>query len=265
MTPALVPTILTVAGSDSSGGAGLQADLKAIGALGGYGASVVTALTAQNTTGVLLAEPVSLPMIQAQLNAVFDDLNVVAVKSGMLATSQIIELVAETLATRAPQHYVCDPVMVATSGDRLLDEDAVDTMADRLFPLATVVTPNSHEATALTQIEVTDLASAERAGRLLVSRGARAVLVKGGHLASGRGSDVLVTERTAVTIEGEFIDTPHTHGTGCSYASAIATHLAQGLALQAAVRASKVWLTRAIQGGLRVGRGAGPVNPFVSR
>lgn len=254
-------TILTIAGSDSSGGAGIQADLKAIAACGGYGASVITAITAQNTRGVIRAEAVSLEMVRAQLDAVLGDLDIAAVKSGMLATAEVIGVVAEALrGMKAP--YVCDPVMVAKGGHRLLEDAAVGAVIRDLLPLAAVVTPNVHEAAALTGMPVRTLADAEAAGRALLGMGARAALVKGGHLEEGTATDVLVTEAGARRFPAPLLPARHTHGTGCTYAAAIAAHLGQGLPLEEAVALSKELVTEAIRHGLEVGGGIGPTDPF---
>ncbi len=256
------PIILTLAGSDSSGGAGIQADLKAITACGGYGASVITAITAQNTRGVTAAEGLPLPLIAAQIDAVFADLRVAACKTGMLASVGIVRTVAAGLARHAPPAYVCDPVMISKSGYALLADDCVAAVVAELVPRATVITPNVHEAERLTGLAVRTPADAERSGRHLLEQGARAALVKGGHLAERRGTDVLVTRDGVTVIEGEWIDTPHTHGTGCTYSAAIATHLGRGFPLEEAVRRSKRFLTEAIRAGWAVGGGHGPTDPF---
>jgi hydroxymethylpyrimidine/phosphomethylpyrimidine kinase len=255
-------TVLTIAGSDSSGGAGIQADLKAIAACGGYGASVITAITAQNTQGVIAAEPVSVPLVQAQMRAVFDDLDVAAVKTGMLATRAIVEAVAAELRARAPQHLVVDPVMISKTGFALLPSDCVDALRTAILPLATLVTPNVHEAAALTGLTIETVDDAIEAGRRLVAAGAKAALVKGGHLASSPGTDLLVTAHDARAFRDEWIDTKHTHGTGCTYSAALATHLGAGIPLEEAVTKSKRFVTEAIRAGVAVGRGVSPTDPF---
>jgi hydroxymethylpyrimidine kinase/phosphomethylpyrimidine kinase/thiamine-phosphate diphosphorylase len=259
------PTVLAVAGSDSSGGAGIQADLKAIAACGGYGASVITALTAQNTTGVRAAEPVSAAMVRAQLDAVLDDLDVRAVKTGMLATAELVVTVADALAARPPASLVCDPVMVAKSGHSLLAPDAVAAVRGRMLPLATLLTPNTQEAEALAGRPVRTVQEAAEAGRALRALGAAAVLVKGGHLSTPRAEDVLVTAEGVRVYQAERLDARHTHGTGCTYAAAIATFLAFGHPLPEAVGRAKRFLTEAIRHGLAVGRGIGPTDPFWDR
>ena len=256
------PTILTIAGSDSSGGAGIQADLKSIAANGGYGASVITALTAQNTEGVKAAESVSLSMIEAQLDAVFTDLNVVSVKSGMLASTEIIGLIARQLEVAKPGAYVCDPVMISKSGHPLLPPQCVDALVQELLPLATLITPNVHEARALTGLPLTTADEAEAVGRALLDKGAGAALIKGGHLTDTFAIDVLVTPDGVEQFEAERLDVRHTHGTGCTYSAAIATHLGRGLSLTEAIGLSKQFITEAIRGGLDVGHGIGPTDPF---
>ncbi len=255
------PIVLSIAGSDSSGGAGIQADLKAITANGGYAATVITAITAQNTRRVLASRTVPDRMLRAQLDAVFDDLRVAAVKTGMLGDARVIGTVAKRLARRRPPVLVCDPVMVAKSGDALLEPAAVGALESELLPLADLVTPNLHEAAALSGSEVRSLEDAERAARRILERGCRAVLVKGGHLA-GAPTDLLVTPQTVERFEGPRLDARHTHGTGCTYAAAIATRLARGSTLVDAIRIAKRFVTEAIRHGLAVGRGTGPTDPF---
>lgn len=254
--------VVTIAGSDSGGGAGIQADLRSISANGGFGGSVVTAVTAQNTTAVTMAEELPLSLIEAQFDAVFSDLPVAAVKTGMLASSGVIETVAAALRKYGPRDFVLDPVMVSKSGYRLLEDEARGALREQLFPLATVITPNVHEAEALTQREVRSLADAEEAGRQLLQDGPGAVLVKGGHLLTERATDVLVTSGGAEVFPGEWIDTGHTHGTGCTYSAAIATHLARGRPLSEAVGVSKAYVTEAIRNGIAIGQGAGPTDHF---
>jgi len=258
----MIPVVLTIAGSDSSAGAGIQADLKAISANGGYGASVITAITAQNTKGVTAAAEVDLGLIRAQADAVFDDLRVAAVKTGMLASAPVIETVARALRDRRPPHYVLDPVMVSKTGFSLLRPEAIGALREALLPLATLLTPNVHEAQALTGLPVRTLAEAEAAGRRLLAAGAGAVLVKGGHLEEHPATDVLVTARGVRVFPGERLDARHTHGTGCTYAAAIATQLAHGRALEEAISHAKAYVTEAIRGGLPVGQGIGPTDHF---
>ena len=254
--------VITIAGSDSGGGAGIQADLRSISANGGFGGSVVTAVTAQNTAAVTMAEELSIPLIEAQFDAVFSDLPVAAVKTGMLAGSGVIGTVASALRKYRPPFFVLDPVMVSKSGYRLLEDEARGALREELFPLATVITPNVQEAEALTGREVRSLDDAEAAGRELLRDGPGAVLVKGGHLLTERATDVLVTSEGAQVFPGEWVDTNHTHGTGCTYSAAIATHLARGRSLGDAVGLSKAYVTEAIRNGIAIGQGAGPTDHF---
>lgn len=256
------PTILTIAGSDSCGGAGIQGDLKSIAANGGYGASVITAVTAQNTVGVGRVDEIDPGMIEAQMDAVFDDLEIAAVKTGMLASSPTIDAVAKGLQAHRTGRVVCDPVMISKSGARLLAEEAIDTLVRELVPLADLITPNADEAAVLAGIRPRNRDEAVEAGRRILGRGARAVLVKGGHLDDDPATDVLVTPEGTRFFTATWIDTPHTHGTGCTYSAAIATHLGRGLELESAIDLSKRFLTNAIRGGLAIGSGIGPTDPF---
>ena len=254
--------VLTIAGSDSSGGAGIQADLKAISACGGYGASAVTAITAQNTTGVFASEDVSPGSIAAQIEAVCTDLHVDAVKTGMLSNVETIAAVGHALRHFQPPHFVLDPVMISKSGFALLDLAAVDRLRSELFPLATLVTPNRHEAQVLTGVDVRRPQDAAAAGRVLLDAGCRAVLVKGGHLEEGGATDVLVTTEGVHTFPAPHLVVRTTHGTGCTYASAIATFLARGFDLVHAIAAAKEYVTEAIRAGLTLGAGHGPTDHF---
>jgi hydroxymethylpyrimidine/phosphomethylpyrimidine kinase len=258
----MIPVVLTIAGSDSSAGAGIQADLKAISANGGYGASVITAITAQNTRGVTAAAELDLDLIRAQADAVFGDLRVAAAKTGMLASAAVIETVAKVLRDYRPPHYVLDPVMVSKTGFPLLRPEAVGALREALLPLATLLTPNVHEARALTGLPVRTPAEAEAAGRQLLAAGAGAVLVKGGHLEERPATDVLVTREGVRVFAGEHLDARHTHGTGCTYSAAIATQLAHRRPLEEAIARAKAYVTEAIRGGLPVGQGIGPTDHF---
>ncbi len=253
------PVVVTVAGSDSGGGAGIQADLKTFLAHGVFGASVVTAITAQNTVAVTAAEPLPLDLIEAQMRAIWEDFPVAAVKTGMLADAERVRLVARLLRQYRPEHLVVDPVMVAKSGARLLTPDAVAAVRDELVPLATVVTPNAPEAEALTGVEVRDLASAEAAGQRLLALGARAVVVKGGHFGE-EAVDVLVTRDGAVRLPAPRLHVQNTHGTGCTFASAIAALLAWGEPLAEAVRRAKAYVRAAMSAELPLGAGARPLD-----
>ena len=256
--------MLVIAGSDSGGGAGFQADCKVITALGGYAACALTALTAQNTLGVhdILAVPPE--FVGAQMRAVLDDIGADAVKSGMLADAPVIEAVADELtrffAAAGPVPYVLDPVMVAKGGAPLLKPDAVARLRRLLLPLADLVTPNLPEARALTGVEIADETQARRAGEILLDMGAGAALIKGGHGTGPELVDVLVSADGAVArFAAERIDTPHTHGTGCSLASAIAALLAQGVALPDAVAKGLAHVRRGILQAPGFGTGHGPI------
>lgn len=260
-----IPIALSIAGSDCSGGAGIQADLKSFAACGAYGASVITALTAQNTKGVRAVHAVPPDFVTAQLDAVFDDLDVKAVKIGMVADVHVIAAIARILRARKPAHIVLDPVMVATSGDRLLEPGAIAALRRDLIPLADIITPNLPEAAAL--LGAPDAASEDKAaeqGRALLAQGAKAVLVKGGHGTSAESVDLLITEQGVRRFAAKRIATKNTHGTGCSLSSAIAAYLARGDDLATAVGHAKDFVTRAIAASdwLDVGGGHGPIHHF---
>ena len=259
-------TAVTIAGSDSGGGAGIQADLKSFSAMGVYGASVLTALTAQNTMGVSAIHDVPTDFIAAQMDAVFDDLVVDAVKIGMLSQPATIETVAEGLSRHGAKTIVLDPVMVAESGDPLLASEAVDTLVSKLFPLATLITPNLHEAARLLDTDIaTDESAMIEQAEALTAMGAKAVLLKGGHAQTRDASDVMVSKgQSPKWFRAPFIETKNTHGTGCSLSSAIAAGLAQGKDLETAISTAKEWLSGAIAAAdkLNVGNGAGPVHHF---
>jgi hydroxymethylpyrimidine/phosphomethylpyrimidine kinase len=257
-----VRTVLTVAGSDSGAGAGIQADLKTISANGAYGLSILTSITAQNTQAVTAALALPPELIEAQFAAIFDDFAPSAVKSGMLADRERVEVVAACMRRHAPPHYVLDPVMISKSGFPLLAEDAIEAVRRELLPLAAVVTPNVHEAQLLAGVEIHSVDDAIEAGRRILALGPGAALVKGGHLDASPGTDVLVTAGGVRTFAGEFIATRNTHGTGCTYSAAIATQLAHGRSLEQAIAAAKQYLTEAIRGGLALGSGAGPTDHF---
>ncbi len=254
---------LTIAGSDSGGGAGIQADLKTFHQFGVFGTSVVTAVTAQNTVGVRGWEALSVPLVLQQLEAVADDLPPHAVKSGMLGTADLVDTVAEALARFQLPNYVLDPVMVATSGDRLLEPDAEQRIARRLVPLAAIVTPNLDEARILAEQDVRTPDEMERAGRALVKMGARAALVKGGHLEAPDVVDVLVTRDGARRFPHARLASRSTHGTGCTLSAAIAAGLALGRPLDRAVSDALDFVHRAIVAAPGLGRGHGPLNHFV--
>ena len=260
----MIPNILTIAGSDPSGGAGIQADLKAFSALGAYGMSVITALTAQNTRGVRGVQVIEPAFVAAQIDAIFEDLRVDAVKIGMVATAEIATVIAERLRHHSALNVVLDPVMVAKSGDRLLREDAVAAVRDRLVPLARVITPNLPEAAVLLSgAEPATLAEMREAVRMLHRLGPQYVLLKGGHLAGGDSTDLLFDGAEITEFAAQRIDTRNTHGTGCTLSAAIAA-LLPGNDMVEAVRRAKAYLTGAIaaSGRLTVGGGHGPVHHF---
>jgi hydroxymethylpyrimidine/phosphomethylpyrimidine kinase len=255
---------LTIAGSDSSGGAGIQADLKTFSALGVYGASVITALTAQNTRGVQAVETVHAAFVAAQLQSVLSDLAVGAIKTGMLANVAVVEAVARGLRDAPSRPLIVDPVMVATSGDVLLKPEAVGAIKGALAPLATLVTPNLAEAAVLLGGPAAsgEIEMREQAVALLHQLGCRAVLVKGGHGSGGEALDVLAEASGVATFASPRVHTPHTHGTGCTLSAAIAALMAQGAALADAVRRAKAFVWHGLQAGhsLGIGGGRGPVD-----
>lgn len=260
--PVSPPVVLTIAGSDSGGGAGIQADLKTIEAGGAFGTSAVTSVTAQNTTGVERTHVLPLEEIRAQSEAVFSDFDVAALKTGMLATSTIVDFVGEQLAQSAVPAVV-DPVMVAATGDRLLEPEAEAAYRDLLADV-TLVTPNADEAEVLTGLDVTDTESAQAAGEALVELGADGALVKGGHLTGEDVVDVLVTDDTVETVRHSRVNTDATHGSGCTLSAAIATRLAYGDGLSTAVRTGIDLLARAVRYNLDVGEGPGAVHHMVA-
>lgn len=255
---------LTIAGSDSGGGAGIQADIKTFSALGVYAASVITAITAQNTRGVTAVEDISVATIIAQMDAVFSDLAVNAVKIGMVSRIETIAAIAERLR-RQSQPVVLDPVMVATSGDRLLHEDAIETLRRELLPLAAIITPNLPEAALLTGTPMAEaLADINRQAEAILKAGAKAVLIKGGHGDGPESTDYLFADGTMLALAAPRVDTKNDHGTGCTLAAAITAHIARGCELREAVGLSKEYLNGALEAGrgLAVGSGRGPVHHF---
>ncbi|MEF1280318.1 bifunctional hydroxymethylpyrimidine kinase/phosphomethylpyrimidine kinase [Vibrio fortis] len=260
------PIVLTIAGSDSGGGAGIQADIKAMSATGSFACSVITAITSQNTQGVSAIFPIPLDHVASQLDAVFSDLNVVAVKVGMLADSNIIKVVADKINQYQPKYLVIDPVMVATSGDLLLEQSAISTLKEALIPLADIITPNLPEGAALTGKPVpASEADMQDMVEELRSLGAKAVLLKGGHLEQDENSnDLLILPASTALISAKRFPTKNTHGTGCTLSSAIASYLAQGNELTQSVELGKRYISDAIAHAdqLNVGQGHGPVNHF---
>ncbi len=257
----MLARVLIVAGSDSGGGAGIQADIKTVTALGGYAMTAVTALTAQNTKGVSGVVGVAPDFIQQQMRVVLDDIGTDALKTGMLHTAEVIDAVCDVLdALDAAIPLVADPVMVAQSGDSLLEADAVETLKRRLVPRATVLTPNAPEAERLMGQEIRDVTAMTEAAGALLDLGPAAVLLKGGHLDGDVVTDVLATHEGIERFESPRLDTPHTHGTGCTLASAVATGLAQKMSLRDAVVRARAYLYEAIRTAPGLGSGHGPVN-----
>lgn len=254
--------ILTIAGSDSGGGAGIQADIKAISANGGFAMSVITSVTAQNTVAVTEAFDLPIPLIEAQLDAVFTDFDVVSVKTGMLSSSAIVAAVVRKLREWTPPTLVVDPVMISKSKFPLLREEAIDSLKTGLIPLATVITPNIYEAELLAEQNIRNMEDAKRAAKTIAGLGCYAVLVKGGHLIGDNATDVLYCDDEWIFFDAERVETENTHGTGCTYSAAIATELGHGKDLIDAVRAAKVYITGAIQHALDIGNGPGPTNHF---
>lgn len=252
-------TMLTVAGSDSSGGAGIQADIKTAAAHGVYAESVITALTAQNTTGVMAIEEVGPAFLGAQLDAVFKDIYPDAVKVGMVPSAELIDVVADKLAEYGARNVVVDPVMVATSGSALIKGGAVYKLAERLFPLALLVTPNLPEGEALCGRKISCAVDMEKAAAEIGDRYGCSVLLKGGHSAEN-ADDLLYTGGKYLWLRGKRIDNPNTHGTGCTLSSAIACNLACGLSLEDAAAKAKEYVAGALAAGLNLGRGSGPLN-----
>jgi len=259
------PIALTIAGSDSGGGAGIQADLKTFSALGVFGCSVITSLTAQNTLGVQAVLPVPPEFVQQQIRSVMDDISVGAIKTGMLANADIIWATVTTLIQFPSIHVVVDPVMIATSGDRLLAENAIEVLLTQLMPLATLVTPNLHEAAALLKTHVAQSQNEmQQQGEALLAMGLKAVLMKGGHLEGDQATDLLITESGIEFFSAPRLTTINTHGTGCTLASAITAGLAKKLSLVDAVREAKDYLQAALAASekMQIGKGSGPVHHF---
>lgn len=257
-----LPT-LTIAGSDCSGGAGIQADIKTMSALGCYAMSVITSITAQNTCGVRAVLPLPVDLVRSQLEAILEDIPPLAIKIGMLYNSDIIHCVASLLQERDIP-LVIDPVMVATSGDRLIDNTAVELFTRQLLPLSTLITPNLQETEVLSKTKMTSQHALEEAGQWFLSHGARAVLIKGGHTWEKEATDYLFHNDGCQTFTHSRIESPNTHGTGCTLSSAITAYLAQGQTLSQAIALGKLYLTEALLSGkdLSIGHGHGPVDHF---
>ena len=256
-----IPRVLSIAGSDSGGGAGIQADLKTFAALGVHGMTAITAITAQNTLGVIAIQGVEPSIIKAQIDAVVTDIGVDTVKIGMLHSADVIEAVAEKIEEYGLPAVV-DPVMVTTSGSELLKPEAKTSLVDRLLPLAIVLTPNVHEAEILSGIEIKSLDDAKEAAERIAALGPKAVLVKGGYLALDKAVDVLYIGGEFTVLEAPLHDTVNTHGTGCSLSSAIAAQIAKGDGIVEAVKKAKMFVNRGIKHGLDIGEGPGPLNPM---
>ena len=255
---------LTIAGSDSCGGAGVQADIKTMSALGCYAASVITAVTVQNTLGVTAVHAVPPDIVAGQIRAVMDDIRPRAVKVGMVNDIDTINAIADTLAGYDIENLVVDPVMVATSGARLMQDDAVEVFCKKLMPLATLLTPNVPEAEVLSGVTIRDKATMEKAAHIIHSKGCEALLIKGGHI-EGRKIDRLYCGDELISeLEAANVDTRNTHGTGCTLSSAITSYLAIGYPIDKAIAAAKEWLTKALIAGanVEIGKGHGPVNHF---
>ncbi|MCS7186039.1 MAG: bifunctional hydroxymethylpyrimidine kinase/phosphomethylpyrimidine kinase [Armatimonadetes bacterium] len=258
-----IPRVLIIAGSDSGGGAGIQADLKTVSALGAFGMTAITALTAQNTTGVYGVIEMPPEFVAQQIEVCVTDIGCDAAKTGMLANAAIIEVVAEQIRKHKLQPLVVDPVMIAKSGSPLLRPDAIDALKTKLLPLATVITPNLHEARALTGMEIRSLDEMKEAAKKLSEFGVKYVVVKGGHLEGTTESvDILYDGKEFTEFRAPRYETKNTHGTGCIFASAIAAGLASGLDIKSAVKQAKEFITAAIKGALPLGKGHGPANPM---
>lgn len=253
--------VLTIAGSDSCGGAGIQADLKTFSALGTYGMSVITAITAQNTKGVFNVREMDSEIIRDQINCLFDDINIHAIKIGMVSSVNIIYTIGECLARHNPQNVVLDPVMVSKSGCHLLKPDAKNQLVKVLFPLATVVTPNLPEAEEIIEEKLENFEDMQKAAIIIHNLGAKNVIIKGGHLEDD-ATDVFYDGKEFSYLEGTRINTKNTHGTGCTFSSAIAAYLAQGYSTLDAVKAAKQYIQGAIENALELGHGVGPTNHF---
>ena len=261
----MIARALTIAGSDSGGGAGIQADLKTFTVFGVFGMSAVTALTAQNTQGITGIHVVPASFVRQQIDAVLSDIGVDAVKTGMLVNTEIIRTVAGALRDHAVQNLVVDPVMAAGTGAALLEPEACEALVHDLVPLASLVTPNADEAERMTGIPIKSVSDMHRAAAVLIERGARACLVKGGHLGGDQAIDVLHDGKRMHELSAPRLSVRHTHGTGCQLSAAITANLARGRPLADAVAEAKRFITTAIAHGLAIGKGTGPANPLAWR
>ena len=253
--------VLVVGGSDSGGGAGIEADIKTVTALGGFAATAITALTAQNTVGIFGVVPIEADFVGQQIDVVLSDIGADAIKTGMLRSADVIDAVVQAIEARAPDvPVVVDPVMVSTSGQRLLDRNAVDALKRSLLVRTTVVTPNVPEAEALTGMEIRDIDNMRRAAEMLVTLGPKYVVLKGGHIGGRTVSDLVADVTGSYVLSSSRIDTRHTHGTGCTLASAIATGLAQGMEMRPAIERARRYLIAALATAPGYGKGHGPLN-----
>ena len=257
-----IPLVLTIAGSDPSGGAGIQGDIKAIEANGAFALSVITTVTAQNSVEFQTGHDLPLRIIKAQMQSLFEDFRILAVKTGMLSSKAIVKCIAALLKKAKIPNIVVDPVMRSKDQSTLLKTDALKIFKKELIPLATLLTPNVAEAEIFTGKKIRTISDAENAARNISKFGSAAVLIKGGHLSAAPAHDILFDGHNISHFRGEFINSPHTHGTGCTYASAIATQLALGKPLKEAVAAAKDYVTEAIRHGLNIGQGQGPTDHF---
>lgn len=256
----MIKQVLTIAGSDSGGGAGIQADLKTFSAFGTYGLSVITAITAQNTMGVTGVEVIDSSLVEKQLDAVFQDIRIDAVKIGMVANQECIQVIAQKLQQYQPNIVIVDPVMVSTTGSLLLEQNAVDALKQNLFPLATLITPNLYEAAVLLQTERENLEDFHQVAQQLKALTSGEVLVKGGH--APKGEQVTDVLSTGDVFTKERIETPHTHGTGCSLSSAIAASMAKGNSLVSAIQEAKEFVTEGLRQAYSIGSGSSPIHHF---
>jgi hydroxymethylpyrimidine/phosphomethylpyrimidine kinase len=257
-----IKTAVTIAGSDSSGGAGIQADLKTFQSLGVYGMSVVTAVTVQNTQKVYAIQEITPQIVHDQITCLFEDMAIDAVKIGMVSSIDLIHAIADALASVPLPPVVLDPVMISKSGYALLHKDARNSLVEKLFPIADVVTPNIHEAEALAGYTISDQQKMETAAKQMIEMGAAKVVVKGGHMDGQQATDVLYDGQQFRTLSSPRLETTNTHGTGCTFSSAIAAHLAKGYPFVDAVQKAKTYITGAIENALDIGRGHGPTHHF---
>ena len=253
-------TALTIAGSDSSGGAGIQADIKTMTANGVYAMSAITALTAQNTTGVTSIMEATPQFLAEELDCIFTDIYPDAIKTGMVASTDLIEVIADKLTVYKAKNIVVDPVMVATSGARLISEDAISTLKSKLLPLAKVITPNIPEAEVLSEMQIKSEADMEKAAEVICDRLGCSVLLKGGHQLNDANDLLWQKDEQATWFMGKRIDNPNTHGTGCTLSSAIASNLAKGYDLKTSVKYANNYISGALAAGLNLGKGSGPMN-----